>query len=1552
MQDERNALRTKFIPVPHRNPGIVMTNWKVTASTLLLLSLVLLPGILNTVSVNVYGQNFTSLTITLSSSTVPVLTGTVTVSAHLSGETAAALGDTVTYQLFSSASCSPGTIVQSDPQTIQPGLVVPPSTSFTMMSPPLPSSSPAGTFSFNAVYSGDANNRPSTSLCKQITVTKTPTTTTTSITPPLTITAGGSVTDTATLSGTNIFAGTVQFRLYLGASCSGNVLQSNTIPFSGVGPYSDTFTIPNPGTYSLRASYSGDSLDLGSTSPCELGVTVTKQSPTLTTTSIPLLPASITFGGSIVDTASLTGGTSNAGGTVTYNLFSNAGCAGTPVQTSTVTVTNGIVPNSKSFIINSGGSYSLKAVYSGDKNNAGPVSSSCEATLTVGKSTPSITPSFVSPTTIFVGQSLTVSASLSSATFNAGGTVQYDLYSDSCVTFIAAHTVTVSFGHVPNTSFITTLASMSYHVTATYSGDASNAPSGPSGCSAGGTAIVKQLTPSISTQLSTTTVAPFGSVTDSAMLSGTSGNTAGDQVIYTMYSTGNCMGPPVGAPTTVFITNGGGVPSVTLITNAAGSYSFQAVFQGDTNNNQATSTCEPFTVQLFTPSISTQLSATTIVFGGTITDSATLANAGAPAGGSVTYNLYSNGACTGTIVQADTETVTNGVVPSTHTPLTPNSGGTFGVQAVYNGDGVRNNPSAPSSCEVLTVNQVSTQISTKLTPTTILVGSTATDTAILTGFAPNAGGTVTFSLYAGSTCSGTVIYTSSGIPVTNGVPVHSFTTRTFQAGSGGPYSISAVYSGDPNNAGATSACNELLSVQETPTLSTVLSAGTIEALQPVTDSATLSGATSQNHWPAGGTVTYALYTGGSCSNVALDTSPVTVANGVVPSTTFPGTDFNTPGPYSIKARYSGDSYNTAASATCESFTVTPATSSISTQLSASSPIFTDESITDLATLSGVTANAGGSVTYSLYPNGVCLGSIATDTENVVNDVVPTSTPFHVHNSGTFSVQATYSPDANNSPATSSCEVFTAVLHSPTISTQLSATSISFGGTITDSATLANAGATAGGSVTYNLYSNGACTGTIVQTDTETVTNGIVLTSNPLTPNSGGTFGVEAVYNGDANNNGQTSSCEAFTVSPLSLTTQLSATVVPTAGSISDSATLSGATSNAGGTVTYTLYAGPTCSGAVQGSSAALTVTNGVVPNSGVFQLSNLSPATGSFSFQAVYSGDANNKGVTSTCEPFSVVKASPSISTQLSATTITAGGSVTDTATLMGATSNAGNIVTYTMYAGSSCSGTILGKYIETLTNGFVPTSGVFTANSAGTYSFQAVYSGDTGNNGASSACEILIATAQKSSPTISTQLSTTSITVFGSVTDKATLTGATSNAGGTVTFTMYNGGSCSGGSVGSDTETVTNGVVPTSSAFGTSAVGLNSFQAVYSGDTNNNGATSPCEVLTVNPASPTISIILSSNTILHGGSVTISSGLIGATSNAGGTVTITMYIGGTCSGSVVGSPDALTVTNGVVPMSSPFFANTAGTYSLQAVYGGDANNMAASSACTILTST
>ena len=47
------------------------------------------------------------------------------------------------------------------------------------------------------------------------------------------------------------------------------------------------------------------------------------------------------------DSATLTGATSDAGGTVTYSVYDNVGCTGSPVANEgTKTVTNGVVPDS------------------------------------------------------------------------------------------------------------------------------------------------------------------------------------------------------------------------------------------------------------------------------------------------------------------------------------------------------------------------------------------------------------------------------------------------------------------------------------------------------------------------------------------------------------------------------------------------------------------------------------------------------------------------------------------------------------------------------------------------------------------------------------------------------------------------------------------------------------------------------------------------------------------------------------------------------------------------------------------------------------------------------------------------------------------------------------------------------------------------------------------------------------------------------------------------------------------------------------------------------
>lgn len=92
--------------------------------------------------------------------------------------------------------------------------------------------------------------------------------------------------------------------------------------------------------------------------------------------------STVTSGTLIHDTATLTGATSSAGGTVTYELFNNLTCDGTPMTIYPAeTVTNGAVPDSPSFNA-AVGNYSYLALYSGDPTNA-PAKGACEGPFTV-----------------------------------------------------------------------------------------------------------------------------------------------------------------------------------------------------------------------------------------------------------------------------------------------------------------------------------------------------------------------------------------------------------------------------------------------------------------------------------------------------------------------------------------------------------------------------------------------------------------------------------------------------------------------------------------------------------------------------------------------------------------------------------------------------------------------------------------------------------------------------------------------------------------------------------------------------------------------------------------------------------------------------------------------------------------------------------------------------------------------------------------------------------------------------------------------------------------
>jgi hypothetical protein len=196
-----------------------------------------------------------------------------------------------------------------------------------------------------------------------------------------------------------------------------------------------------------------------------------------------------------------------------------------------------------------------------------------------------------------------------------------------------------------------------------------------------------------------------------------------------------------------------------------------------------------------------------------------------------------------------------------------------------------------------------------------------------------------------------------------------------------------------------------------------------------------------------------------------------------------------------------------------------------------------------------------------------------------------------------------------------------------ITTTLSASSVSVGSAVHDSAALSGATSDAGGTVTYSVYTDSACTGSATSAGTKTVTNGVVPDSDAVTFNTAGTYYWQAVYSGDLKNAGSTSDCksETLVVNPATPSMTTAQRLIP-----NDNATLSGATSTAGGTITFGLFSpsDATCAG-----SPALTQTVNV-SGSGTYSTTNttfVASAVGTWRWQVVYSGDSNNQPAASAC---------------------------------------------------------------------------------------------------------------------------------------------------------------------------------------------------------------------------------------------------------------------------------------------------------------------------------
>ncbi len=531
-------------------------------------------------------------------------------------------------------------------------------------------------------------------------------------------------------------------------------------------------------------------------------------------------------------------------------------------------------------------------------------------------------------------------------------------------------------------------------------------------------------------------------------------------------------------------------------------------------------------------------------------------------------------------------------------------------------------------------------------------------------------------------------------------------------------------------------------------------------------------------------------------------------------------------------------------------------------------------IHDTATLSGQSADAGGTVTYKLYTNNTCT-TLSTDpavnqTVNVTNGSVPDSSEYTFNVTGHYWWQATYSGDTasggrNIGPVSSACtsEPVTIVQYNPTIATTIKdangaaiSNPLSIPQTLHDTAILTGASSNAGGTVRYRLYTNNTCTALSTAPaldDTETVTNGVAPDSTAVTFSSAGHWWFQAVYSGDSFNVGTTSGCtsEPVTISPnapsVSTTVKDASNVaVTTAQSIPvtlhDTATISNATSDAGGLITYALYSNNDCTGLVANLTPTVnTVTNGVAPDSKTYTFNS----AGTFYFYAVYSGDTNNTGpVNSGCtsEPVTISPNTPSVSTTVkdaSNVAVTTAQSIPvtlhDTATISNATSDAGGLITYALYSNNDCTGLVanLTPTVNTVTNGVAPDSKTYTFNSAGTFYFYAVYSGDTNNTGpVNSGCT--------SEPvTISPNTPAPHSTPVVQIKDTFSVTGLTSDATGNVVVGLYSNAACTtqiGSDATFDASTNSGGTLTGQTTFVAAVAGDYYYKISYAGDNNNTG--------------------------------------------------------------------------------------------------------------------
>jgi hypothetical protein len=413
-------------------------------------------------------------------------------------------------------------------------------------------------------------------------------------------------------------------------------------------------------------------------------------------------------------------------------------------------------------------------------------------------------------------------------------------------------------------------------------------------------------------------------LTDSATLANTTSLDGTGTITFTLYTPGDatCASTPAATLIEGGIAGDGPFtsPAGSVDASVTGTYHWIASFSGDGGDSAAATACadEPVTI---TPdaTISTTAEPSAAALGTTLQDSAILGNTTNLTGlGTITFNLYGVGddACGSPL---DTETVATGTsaaTVSTTTGYTTAIAGTYEWTAAFSGDA--SNTAASTTCgEEPVVVTAHPGITSTAEPDSGPVGSTLQDSATLTGGSNfTAAGTIQFSLYGpGDTSCSTYLFRFTFGEITFDGPFDTTLSDGYLATIPGIYNWVAIFSGDGNNAGATTACgDDPVAIGGNPTITGTPDPAAGSTGGRLQESALLSGTESLQ---GTGAVMFNLYGPGdaTCGTV-IHTESVTGVASDGPFGTSTGFVAGIPGTYNWTATFTGDADNAPTATPC------------------------------------------------------------------------------------------------------------------------------------------------------------------------------------------------------------------------------------------------------------------------------------------------------------------------------------------------------------------------------------------------------------------------------------------------------------------------------------------------------------------------------------------------------------------------------------------------------------------------------------------------------------